>query len=58
MDKKTVLTVLVGIAGALGLGVGMCFSMVWGKMVMGIVIGLAGIVVLLCLVPLTKGIRA
>lgn len=57
VDKKTVLTVLVGIAGALALGVGMCFSMVWGKMVMGIVIGLAGIVVLLCLVPLTKGIR-
>ena len=54
---KTELTVIVGVVGALALGVGMCFSMVWGKMVMGIVIGLIGIVVLLCLIPLTKGIK-
>ena len=54
---KTVLTVIVGVVGALALGVGMCFSMVWGKMVMGIVIGLVGIVVLFCLIPLTKGIK-
>lgn len=53
---KTVLTVIVGVVGALALGVGMCFSMVWGKMVMGVAIGLVGIVVLLCLIPLTKGI--
>lgn len=54
---KTILTVIVGVVGALALGLGMCFSMVWGKMVMGIVIGLVGIVVLLCLIPLTKGIK-
>ena len=53
---KAVLTAIVGIAGALALGVGMCFCMVWGKMAMGIVIGLAGIVALLTLIPLTKGI--
>ncbi len=56
-SSKTVLTVIVGVAGALALGVGMCFSMVWGKMIMSIAIGLVGIVVLLCLIPLTKGIR-
>lgn len=53
---KAVLTAIVGIAGALALGVGMCFCMVWGKMAMGIVIGLAGIAALLALIPLTKGI--
>ena len=26
---KTILTIVVGVAGALALGVGMCFSMVW-----------------------------
>lgn len=57
MNGKTVLTVIIGVAGALALGVGMCFSMVWGKLVMGIVIGIVGIVVLLCLIPLTKGIK-
>lgn len=56
-SAKTVLTVMMGVAGAMALGIGMCFSMVWGNMVLGIVIGLAGIVVLLCLIPLTKGIR-
>ena len=57
MNGKTVLTVIVGVVGALALGIGMCFSMVWGKLVMGIVIGILGIVVLLCLIPLTKGIK-
>ena len=55
---KAVVTVLVGIAGALALGVGMCFCMVWEQMILGICIGLAGIVILLCLIPLTKGIHA
>ncbi len=58
MSGKAILTGLVGIVGALALGVGMCFSMVWGHMVAGIGIGLAGIVVLLCLIPLTRGIQA
>lgn len=54
---KAVLTAVVGIVGALALGVGMCFCMVWGKMLIGIIIGLVGIVVLLCLIPLVKGIK-
>lgn len=58
INGKTVLTVTVGVAGALALGVGMCFSMVWGKMVLGVVIGLVGILTLLCLIPLTKGIKS
>jgi len=57
LSGKAILTAVVGIIGALALGVGMCFCMVWGKMVLGIVIGLVGIVVLLCLIPLTKGIQ-
>ena len=31
--------------------------MVFGKMLLGIVIGLVGIVVLLMLIPLTRGVR-
>ena len=54
---KTILTVIVGVIGAWALGVGMCFSLVWGKMIMGVIIGLVGIVVLLCLIPLIKGIK-
>ena len=55
---KNVFAAVVGVVGALALGIGMCFCMVWGKMVLGIVIGLIGIVVLLCLIPLTKGLQA
>ncbi len=57
ISGKTVLTIAVGIAGALALGVGMCFTMVWGRMVLGILLGLAGILILLCLIPMTKGIK-
>ena len=57
ISGKTVLTIGVGIVGALALGVGMCFTMVWEKMALGIVVGLAGIVILLCLIPMTKGLK-
>ena len=57
LSGKAVLTAAVGMIGALALGIGMCFSMVWEQMALGIVIGLVGIVVLLCLIPLTKGIK-
>lgn len=57
VTPKAVGTVAVGVLGALLLGVGMCLSMVFGKMVLGVVIGLVGIVVLLLLIPLVKGIK-
>ncbi len=56
-NKKTVLTVLFGVVGALLLGVGMCFCMVWENIVVGTLIGLVGIVALLSLIPIVKGIR-
>ena len=57
LSGKTLGTVALAVVGALLLGVGMCLSMVFGKMVFGIVIGLVGIVALLCLIPLTKGLK-
>ena len=57
LNPKTVGAVVVGVFGALLFGVGMCLTMVFDRMVLGVVIGLAGIVVLLMLIPLTKGIR-
>ncbi len=57
LSGKTIGAALIGIIGALLLGVGMCLTMVWSHMVMGIVIGLVGIVVLLCLIPFIKGLK-
>lgn len=48
---------VIGIVGALLLGVGMCLTMVWSHMIVGIIIGIVGIVVLLCLIPFIKGLK-
>ncbi|MGN1406112.1 MAG: hypothetical protein ACI4WM_07555 [Erysipelotrichaceae bacterium] len=57
INGKTVLTAAIAIVGALVLGLGMCFCMVWGFYVKGIIIALAGAVILICLIPLCKGLK-
>lgn len=57
LNGKAIGTVIFGIFGALVLGVGMCLTMVWGMMAPGIIIGIAGIILLLCLIPIVKGLK-
>lgn len=57
LSGKMIGATLIGIIGALLLGVGMCLTMVWSHMIAGIVIGVIGIVVLLCLIPFIKGLK-
>ncbi len=57
LSGKAVGTTALAVFGALLLGVGMCLSMVFGKMVLGIIIGLIGIVALLMLIPMVKGLQ-
>lgn len=57
LSGKTMGATLIGIVGALLLGVGMCLTMVWSNMIVGIVVGIVGIVVLLCLIPFIKGLK-
>ena len=57
LTAKTVGAILLGIIGPLALGVGMCMVMVWDMLVYGIVVGLVGIVLLLCLIPMVKGLK-
>ena len=45
------------VVGALALGVGMCFCLVWESYIIGILIGLVGILLLLSLLPITKGLK-
>ncbi len=54
---KTIATVIVSVAGTLLLGLGMSFLMVWSEVVLGIIIGIAGIILLLSLIPLIKGLK-
>ena len=57
LNGKTIGITLLSIAGALTLGIGMCFAMVWGQMILGIVIGIVGIVMLISLIPIVKGLE-
>ena len=57
LSGKMIGTVLLGIVGALTFGIGMCLTMVWSNMIIGIIVGIVGIILLLCLIPLTKGIK-
>lgn len=57
VSGKTIGASLLGIVGAMLLGVGMCLTMVWASMILGIVLGIVGIVLLLCLIPLIKGLK-
>lgn len=57
LNGRIIAISVLGIFGALLLGVGMCFCMVWENVIFGIVIGLIGIFLLLTIVPITKGIK-
>lgn len=57
LSGKTLGAILIGIAGALLFGVGMCLTMVWSNMAVGILVGIVGIVLLLCLIPFIKGLK-
>ena len=56
-NGRAIATTLLGVAGAIILGVGMCMTMIWDMMVAGIVVGIVGIIALLCLIPAIKGLK-
>lgn len=57
VNGRSVLFTIFAVLGALVLGLGMCFVMVWENIIIGTVIGLVGIIMLLALIPITKGIK-
>ena len=54
---KAIAITLFGILATVVFGVGMCITMVWNMMVPGIVVGIVGIVLLICLIPICKGLK-
>ena len=57
LNGKPAGTALLAVAGAIVLGVGMCMVMVWDMLIWGIAVGIVGIVLLLCLIPMVKGLK-
>lgn len=56
-NGKAIATTLFGVLASVVLGIGMCMAMVWNMMVPGIIVGTVGIVLLLCLIPICKGLK-
>ena len=57
LNAKAIGTIIFGIIATLALGVGMCMVMIWDMMLWGIIVGIAGIIMLLCLIPICKGLK-
>lgn len=57
-NARVIGKVIYGIFAALVFGVGMCLVMaVEGMMIPGIIVGIVGIVLLLCLIPMCVGLK-
>ena len=57
LSGKVLVRVLLGVAAALALGIGLTLCLVQENYILGTVIGLAGIVLLLGFIPLVKGLK-
>ncbi len=57
MNGKNVLRILYAVVAVLVLGVGMCLCLVWQKIIVGTLVGLLGIIMLIALIPMIKGIK-
>ena len=56
-NGKAIATTLFGVLAAVVFGIGMGMTMVWNMMVPCIIVGIVGIVLLLCLIPICKGLK-
>ena len=57
MNGKNVFRIIYAVFSALVLGLGMCLCLVWEQFIWGTLIGLLGIVMLIALIPMIKGIK-
>ena len=56
-NGKAIAAMLFTVFASVVLGIGMCMTMVWNMMIPGILVGIVGIVLLLCLIPICKGLK-
>ena len=58
LNAKMIGKVIYGIFAAIVFGIGMCMTMVFENMMIpGIIVGIVGIVLLLCLIPMCLGLK-
>ena len=56
MKKDTLMQIIIGTVGGLITSIGMCMCLVeeWNMLTSGVVVGVIGIVILLCLIPIYR----
>ena len=57
MNGKIVFRIVYAVVATLVLGVGLCMCLVWQQIIWGTLVGLLGIVMLIALIPMIKGIK-
>lgn len=57
VNGKNFLRAVYIVIATLILGLGMCLCLVWEQFLWGVLVGLIGIVMLLCLIPMIKGLK-
>ena len=57
MNGKNVFRTIYAIVSALVLGIGMCMCLVWQQIIWGTLVSLLGIIMLIALIPMIKGIK-
>lgn len=57
MRGKNIFRVIYAVISALVLGLGMCMCLVWQQIIWGTLIGMLGIIMLIALIPMIKGIK-
>lgn len=57
LNGKAVGAALLGLLGTVVFGAGMCMVLVWDMMIPGIIVGIVGIVLLIFLIPICKGLE-
>lgn len=57
MSGKNLFRTIYAVIAILVLGVGMCMCLVWAQIIGGTLVGLLGIIMLISLIPMIKGIK-
>lgn len=57
LNVKNIFRIIYAVVAVLVLGVGMCMCLVWEQIVWGTLVGLLGIVMLIALIPMVKGLK-
>ncbi len=57
INGKNLFRIIYSVVAVLVLGLGMCMCLVWNQIVWGTLVGLLGIVMLIALIPMIKGLK-